>query len=136
MVELENNNATVQVALSLRPCPSRYLMFASIQSTVAITCASVNAGLPPLGGITPPSGPVKPSIACLCSTSLPWAMRAAQWALSSVGAPPAPEVWQPVHRLPKITEPSVVPPYATCEAAAAAAAAVAAACAAAPVAPA
>lgn len=35
-----------------------YLRLSSIQSTVALTCSSVSAGLPPLAGITPPSGPV------------------------------------------------------------------------------
>ena len=35
-----------------------YLSWPSIQSTVALTCSSVSAGLPPRAGITPPSGPV------------------------------------------------------------------------------
>jgi len=42
-----------------------YFRFASIQSTVAWICSSVSAGLPPLGGMIPPSGPVYPSSACL-----------------------------------------------------------------------
>ena len=35
-----------------------YRRLASIQSTVAWICSSVSAGLPPLGGMMPPSGPV------------------------------------------------------------------------------
>src|SRR5690606_4664725 len=35
-----------------------YFRLASIQSTVAWICSSLSPGLPPLGGITPPSGPV------------------------------------------------------------------------------
>gem|GEM_PF-5496824 len=35
-----------------------YFRFSSIQSTEALTCSSVSAGLPPLGGITPPLAPL------------------------------------------------------------------------------
>ena len=35
-----------------------YLRLPSIQSTVALTWSSVSAGLPPLGGMMPPSGPL------------------------------------------------------------------------------
>src|SRR5690606_38708943 len=86
-----------------------YLRLSSIQSTVAWTCSSVSAGLPPLGGITP-ALPVKPSMACLYSVSLPWAMREAHAPWDRVGAPPTPPLWQAPHRFWKITEPSVVPP--------------------------
>ena len=46
------------IATGCWPRRRGYLTCDSIQSTVAITCSSVSAGLPPLGGITPPSGPV------------------------------------------------------------------------------
>src|SRR4249919_926824 len=98
-----------EAALRKRARDAAYLRLPTIQSTVALTCSSLRDGLPPLAGITP-ALPVKPSMACLYSVSLPWATRGPQWAWSRVGAPPAPEVWQPVHSWPKITEPSVVPP--------------------------
>src|SRR5690606_4829287 len=91
------------------PCGLAYLRLSSIQSTVAWTCSSVRAGLPPFGGITP-ALPVKPSTACLYSVSLPWAMRAFQSPRARVGALPTPLVWQAPQRFWKITEPSVVPP--------------------------
>src|SRR5690606_29461632 len=74
-----------------------YLRLSSIHWTVAMTCSSVRAGLPPLAGITP-ALPWKPSMACLFRVSMPWAMRAAQAARSNLGAPPAPESWQAEHR--------------------------------------
>lgn len=64
-----------------------------MKSTAAFTSSSVKDVPPPRAGIMP-LAPVKPSIACLYSVSLPWAMRGPQSALSpGLGAPATPAPW-------------------------------------------
>ncbi len=55
-----SDQASVGKAGSCRPLAGTivYFRLPSIQSTVAWICSSVSAGLPPLGGMMPPSGPV------------------------------------------------------------------------------
>lgn len=64
-----------------------------MKSTAAFTSSSVKDVPPPRAGIMPLE-PVYPSIACLYSVSLPWAMRGPQSALSpGLGAPATPAPW-------------------------------------------
>ena len=65
-----------------------------MKATAALTCSSVSAGLPPLGGITP-VWPVKPWMAWVSRVSMPCARRGPQAAWSpTFGAPATPAVWQ------------------------------------------